>query len=91
MVKYNKFCLKGKKKNKSLSFFTHRKRKLRKDYCPIKYVSPLEFDKNTYFYYEITKIIKSPRIIEQYYFLKITKEDLDVFKDEISIYKKKQI
>ena len=88
MVKYKKLCQNVGKKNKSLHFTKHKYRRLRKVFYLIKYVSPLEFDKNTYFQYEVTKIFKSPKIIEQYNLLKITKEDFDIFKDEISNLKK---
>ena len=85
MVKYKKHL---KKKtalsNGSILNNKNKRQRFRKRFCPLKYISPLLFNKSTNFYYQLTKLLKIVESKESNLSMKINDEDINLLKKEIS-------
>ena len=81
--------LKMKKKNEVNKNCTKEKIKLRKNFCPFKFISPFSFTKNTAFYYQITKLLKIIEKRKMSSSMKINKEDLNILNQEICLFEEK--
>ena len=59
-------------------------KKFKKIFIRFKFISPLSFDKNKIFYYQIKKAIKNCWKKNIFTNMKITDEDIDILNQEIS-------
>lgn len=64
-------------------------KKFKKISIRFKFISPLSFDKNTIFYYQITKLLKIVEKKNIFPLMKITDDDIDILNQEITFLEEK--
>lgn len=84
MVKFSKKTKKYKKTTNKITNNLNKKnniikskykKRIKTKLTKIKFVNPLLFDKNSYFFYQIAKILKIIKSVVSYSSLEITKDD----------------
>ena len=71
----------GKNKNENMIA----RKRIRKIFYGIKYISPLTFNKESNFYYEITKILKIIETKESFDKFKINNEDIKLLNEKTNL------